>query len=182
MLTIIIIILLVLGFFAGYRRGIVMQAIRLIGYLVTFVLATQFFEPLTGLVEMFVPFPSVQPNTELIFYDEATSFLIDSAFYRVITFILIAIIGWLLTNFISMFFMKVMYYDWQVHLDRIGGGIINLIITYVIIFLFLFILSLLPIEFIQQQFVDNPIAYHIVANTPWLSNFAAETWLTVNPF
>lgn len=182
MLTILIIIILLFGLYTGYRRGLVLQMIRLVGYIITFVLATKYFQPLSEIVEMLVPFPSVQPNTELAIYDEAVSFLIDDAFYRVITFILIGMIGWVITNFLSMLFTRVMYYDLLNHVNAIGGGIVNLFITYVIVFFFLFVMSLIPIEFIQQQFVDNPIAYNIIANTPFFSDFAAETWLEVNPF
>lgn len=182
MLTLLIIIILLLGLYTGYRRGLVLQMIRLVGYIITFVLATKYFQPLSEIVEMLIPFPSVQPDTELAIYDEAVSFLIDDAFYRVITFILIGIIGWVITNFLSMLFTRVMYYDLLNHVNAIGGGIVNLFITYVIIFFFLFVMSLIPIEFIQQQFVDNPIAYNIIANTPFFSDFAAETWLEVNPF
>lgn len=182
MLTLLIIIILLFGFYTGYRRGLVLQMIRLVGYIITFVLATKYFQPLSEIVEMLVPFPSVQPNTELAIYDEAVSFLIDDAFYRVITFILIGMIGWVITNFLSMLFTRVMYYDLLNHVNAIGGGIVNLFITYVIVFFFLFVMSLIPIEFIQQQFVDNPIAYNIIANTPFFSDFAAETWLEVNPF
>ena len=182
MLTIIIIIALLFGFYTGYRRGLVLQVIRLIGYIITFVLATRYFQPLSEIVEMLIPFPSVQPNTELAFYDEATSFFIDDAFYRVITFIFIGIIGWVITNFLSLLFTRVMYYDVMNHLNAIGGGITNVFITFVIIFFFLFVLSLIPIEFIQQQFVDNPFAYRIVTSTPFFSDFAVETWFNFNPF
>lgn len=181
MLTILIIIFLALSFYTGWRRGLAMQAIRLLGYIITFVLATRYFDQFSNVIEMFVPFPSIQPNTELAFYDEAMSFLLDAAFYRVLTFILIGIVGWLITNYISLFFTKLMYYDFLNYFNRIGGAIINTLIVYVMIFIVLFTLSLIPIEFIQQQFVNNPIAYYIVANTPWLSQFAAETWLSVSP-
>lgn len=95
---------------------------------------------------------------------------------------LIALIGWLVTNFVVMFFNKVVYYDIFKYANYIGGGIINLLITYGIIFVMLFILSLIPIEFIQQQFVDSPLAYWIVSQTPILSETAAQAWLQVNPF
>lgn len=182
MLTIILIVALLLGFYTGYRRGLALQLIRLVGYIITFILATRYYQPLAEIVEMLIPFPSIQPDTSLTFYDEATSFFLDDAFYHVITFILIGIIGWLATNFLSLLFNKIMYYDFLNHLNAIGGGVINALITYVIIFFFFFVLSLIPIEFIQQQFVDNPIAYNVVANTPFFSDFAAETWLNVNPF
>lgn len=180
MLTIFIIVFLAISFYTGYRRGLLMQAIRVIGYLVTFILANRYFESLANIVEMWVPFPSPQMNTDLALYDEATSFAITSAFYRVLTFILILLIGWLVTNFLSLLFTRVMYYEVLDQLNGIGGGIINLLIAYVVVFLILFVLSLVPIEFIQQQFVDNPLAYWIVANTPILSSFAQDAWLQVS--
>ncbi|MCW6675032.1 CvpA family protein [Aerococcaceae bacterium NML171108] len=183
MLSIAIIIALVFGFYNGYRRGLLMQLIRLIGYIVSIVLATKFYEPLTKIVEMLVPFPSIQQDTQLAVYNESVSFVLDQAFYRVITFVLIGLIGWLLTNFISLFFSKLKYYNffWK-QANYLAGGVINLVITYGVVFLFLFILSLIPIEFIQQQFVDNPLAYWIVSQTPILSDTAIDAWLQVNPF
>lgn len=159
-----------------------MQAVQLVGYIITFMLATKFYEPISEYVEMLVPFPSVTQNSDLVFYNEAQSFLVDQAFYRVITFVAIWLIGWLITKFLAVFFTRVTYYNVLNHVNHIGGGIVNLLITFVMIYIFLFILSLIPLEFIQQQFVDNPLAYRIVSDTPFLSNWAAETWLTVNPF
>lgn len=182
MLSIIIVIALAFGFYNGYRRGLIMQVLRLIGYIVSMVLATQFYKPLSEVVEMVVPFPAIRPDSQLVLYNEAVSLTIDQAFYRVITFVLIALIGWLVTNFVVMFFNKVVYYDIFKYANYIGGGIINLLITYGIIFVMLFILSLIPIEFIQQQFVDSPLAYWIVSQTPILSETAAQAWLQVNPF
>lgn len=181
MLTIVILLIFVLSFYMGWRRGLIMQAIRFLGYIITFILATQFFEPLSKWIEMLIPFPSIQPDTQLAIYDEAISFMLDTAFYRVLTFMLIGLIGWLVTNYVSLFFNRLMYYDVLHHINRIGGGIINLIIAYIVVFIILFALSLIPIEFIQQQFVNNPLAYGIVANTPLLSDFAAQMWLSVNP-
>lgn len=181
MLTIFIILALSIGFYTGYRRGLIMQAIRLAGYIITFVIATNFYEPLSEIVELFIPFPAIQPNSNLVLYNEAESFLLDQVFYRAITFVLIGLIGGLLTNFLAMFFTRLSYYEIFKYVNYLGGGIINLIITYVIIFMVLFIFSLIPIEFIQQQFVDNPLAFWMVDRTPLLSDLANEAWFNVNP-
>lgn len=182
MLTVIIFILFIFAFYTGYRQGLALQVVRLLGYLITFVIAIQFYQPLSEFVEMLIPFPSIQPDTQLALYNEATSFILDRAFYQVITFMIIGFIGWLLTNFLSLFFIRVKYFNFLSPINAIGGGIISLLFMYVVVFLGLFILSLIPIEFIQQLFVDNPMAFWIVANTPILANFAADTWLQVNPF
>lgn len=182
MLTIIILLILTFAFYRGYRRGLLLQAIRLLGYIISFVLATKYFEPLSEVVEMLVPFPSVQPDSQMAIYGEYASFYLDQAFYRVLTFLLIALIGWVITNFLSIFFQRLAYYPFYQYVNGIGGGVINLIVTYVLIFICLFILSLVPIEGIQQIFVDNPPLYAMVTRTPFLSSFAVEMWLTVNPF
>ncbi|MDO4432253.1 MAG: CvpA family protein [Aerococcaceae bacterium] len=182
MLTFIIILTLVYGFYTGYRRGVIMQVIRLIGYIVSAIVATKFSAPLSKIVEMLIPFPSIQANSNLVLYNEATRFLVDQAFYRAITFMFLMLVGWLLTNFIGTFFTKVIYYDVFKFANHLGGGLVNLLITYGLIFFVLFILSLIPIEFIQQQFVDSPLAYWIVSQTPIVSEAAAQAWLQVNPF
>lgn len=181
MLTLIILISLGLGFYFGYRRGLVMQSIRLLGYVVTFILATQFFQPLSQWVEMIVPFPAVAQNTNLAIYNEQTSFIIDDAFYRVLTFILIGFIGWLVTNLLARLFQPLLYIGILNTANKVIGGIINFLVTYVIIFILLFALSLIPLEFIQQQFVNSPLAYWIVTQSPLLSSFAADAWLAINP-
>ena len=45
MLTIVILLIFVLSFYMGWRRGLIMQAIRFLGYIITFILATQFLNP-----------------------------------------------------------------------------------------------------------------------------------------
>lgn len=181
MLTIFIIIAVVLGFYTGYRRGLIMQVIRLIGYIVTFILATKYYDTISTYVEMLIPFPAVQQGSYLAIYTESESFMLDQAFYNAITFLLIGIVGWLVTNFLAMFFTRLSYYDVMKYANYIGGGFINAMVTYVIIFILLYILSLIPIEFIQQQFVDNPLAFWIVDRTPFLADFAKEMWMQVNP-
>lgn len=181
MLTIFILLVLGIGFYTGYRRGLIMQAVRLVGYIITIVIAINFYEPLSEIVELFIPFPAIQPNSNLALYNEAESFLLDQVFYRAITFVLIGLIGGLLTNFIAIFFTRLSYYDFFKYINHIGGGVINLLIMYAVIFMFLFILSLIPIEFIQQQFVDNPFAFWMVDRSPFLSDLANKAWFNVNP-
>lgn len=182
MLTILIIAILIYSFYTGYRRGIMMQIIRFIGYAVSMVIANRFYMPLSRGLSMFVPFPSVQQNTQLAFYNEMTSFVLDQAFYRAISFMVIAFAGWLLTNFFSLFFSRLMFYDVLKWVNHLAGGLLNLAISFFIVFCALFILSLIPVEAVQQQFVDNPIAFRIVSSTPILTDFATKTWLQINPF
>lgn len=182
MLSIFLILVLLYSFYTGWRRGLIMQAIQLVGYVITFLLATRYYDQIAASIELLVPYPSVQQDSNLVLYNEAQSFVLDQAFYRAITFLAIWIIGWLVTKFLALFFTRVTYYPILSYANNIGGAVINVFISYCVIFALLFILSLLPIEFIQQQFVDNPLAYRIVSATPVLSQWALDAWLSVNPF
>lgn len=174
MLSLLVIIILALGFYAGYRSGLVMQVVRLLGYIITYVIATQYFESLSQWVEMVVPFPAVQPDSQLVLYSEAQSFLLDKTFYKLLTFLMIWLIGWLVTNVLSVVFTKVSYYSLLNIGNRIVGGIINFLVIYFIVFMVLYLLSLVPLEFIQQQFVNNPMIFWIVDSTPVLSEFVGK--------
>ena len=174
MLTIIVLIILALGFYSGYKSGLVMQIVRYLGYIVTYILATQYFDTLSKWVSMVVPFPAVKPNSELAMYSEAQTFLLDTTFYKLLTFFIIWLLGWLLTNVLSMIFTKVTYYSVLNLANRLIGGLLNFLVIYFIVFMVLYLLSLVPVEFIQQQFVNNPLIFWIVDSTPILSDFVGK--------
>ena len=179
MVTLIVLAIFAFGFYTGYRSGLIMQGIRLIGYIITFVLATRYFDVLSEWVAMFIPFPAIQPNSELVMYDEVQSFYLDKAFYNLLTFFIIWLAGWVITNALSVLFTKVAYYDFLHIANRIMGGIINFLVVYFIVFMVLYLLSLLPIEFIQQQFVNNPLIFWIVDSTPILADYVDKLGLGV---
>lgn len=182
MLTFAILLILIYSFYTGYRRGFVIQFVRLVGYIISTIVASKLYIPFSKYTEVFVPFPSIQPNSQLAIYNEATSFILDTAFYRVVSFMVVAFVGWLITNFIGVFFKRVSYYMPFRWVNHLAGGVMNVLTSFVFVYLILFVMSLIPVEAIQQQFVDNPIAYRIVSQTPILTDMAMKTWLQVNPF
>ncbi len=180
MFTFIIIVLLALGFYFGYRRGLALQIIRLLGMIIAFVLSSMLYRPLSDILEMIIPFPSIQPGSQLAIYSEELSFYISDAFYNVLAFVVISVLVLLIANLLTVLVRPVMYYPFLKEFNGVLGGILNLIATYIIIFVILFILSLIPIEWIQQQFVNSPLAYWIVTQTPLLSTYVTENWFTAN--
>lgn len=179
MLTIIILLALGWSFYRGYRQGMATQSIQLVRSLVSFIVAFMLTNPLADFLEFYVPFPSVTQTSQLAIYDEATSFLLDQAFYRVLSFILVSLFVWLVTRFIVTFANRFKQNRLGRQADKITGGIISLLLTYIVLFVVLFTLSLLPIEWIQQQFVNNRIAYWMVTQSLGLTQIADHLWLHV---
>lgn len=180
--NIILLLVLALAFYQGYRQGLAMQLIRLATYVVTFILATNYIDTISSWIEMIIPFPAIQPDTEFIFYSEELSFFVDDAFYRVIAYILVFIFGMMLSKLLSVFLSKIQHYQFLETANGVLGGFINIVLCYLMIFMVLFLLSLLPIEWVQQQFVNYPTLYWIVSSTPIISQWAMDAWLVANPF
>jgi len=62
--------------------------------------------------------------------------------------------------------------------NSLAGGLINLVIRYVVIFLTLNLLILLPIQGFQNSYQASPVAQWIVKQTPVLSKQVFTWWLT----
>ena len=65
MLTLLMLLILLYAFYRGYRRGLVMQVVRLIGFVIAMTIANRHYQPLARFISNFIPFPSVQQNTQM---------------------------------------------------------------------------------------------------------------------
>lgn len=171
MLTLMIILVLLLGTYLGYRRGFFLQAVHILGYGISFALAWNLYPQLAEWLEILVPFPAVQPQSTLALYSEQMSFYLDDAFYGVLAFAVLLALGWIITQLLATLARPLMYYQMYYYVNAVAGAGLSFLASYTLVFIFLFILSLLPIEWVQQQFVNNPLAYWIVSQSPILSSW-----------
>ncbi|WP_165003736.1 MULTISPECIES: CvpA family protein [unclassified Enterococcus] len=178
MLSLLILFILLIAFFSGARRGFALQVVYTIGYFLSFLAAQYFYKPLASHLELYIPYPAVTPNSKLVFFDQAFSFRLDEAFYAGTAFLIILVIGWLLTRFVGIFVHGLTYLPILKQADWIAGGLLSLIVAYVTLFLILRLLSFVPIEGIQNQFSGNSLARFMVENTPILTDKIYDLWVT----
>lgn len=178
-LTVVILFLLLLGIYSGLRRGLVLQLILSIGYAASFWFALQYYEWLSDIVEMLVPYPTPLSSTEnpFILYGQELLFELDGAFYNGLAFIILLFAGWLIIRFIGGILSFLMDIPVLRQINMIGGAIVGFLVHYVGIFLVLFLLSTIPIEFIQNQFEQSRAARFIVMETPELSSEVYSWWV-----
>lgn len=62
-------------------------------------------------------------------------------------------------------------------LNALGGAILNVIVSYVAIFLVLFLLTMVPIDAIQEAFNTSWLARTIVEDTPVISAQLYNLWI-----
>lgn len=179
LLSLIILLLLLLSLYSGFKRGLILQLVLTIGYAISFYFALEYYQEVSNLVEMMVPYPSpVSSNSNpFVLYGQEFIFNLDQGFYNGVAFIGILVLGWIVTRFIGGLLNFLTEIPVVKQINGIGGAIVGFIVQYIGIFLILFLLSMIPIKMIQSQFESSALARTIVSDTPELSTDLYNWWI-----
>lgn len=167
MLSTILLFLLIIGCIVGLRRGFILQAIHLVGWIVAFIVAFIYYDDLASRLTLWIPYPAIGENTELQVLLDALN--AETAFYNGIAFfiifmavkIVLQIIGSMLTFVTNIPVLK--------QLNLWLGGILGFLETYLIIFIILYMAALIPMEVVQNYIEGSWVAKGIINNTPVFS-------------
>lgn len=172
MLNIIILLILFVGIYSGYKKGIILQLLQTIGYTIVLIFSLDYYEPLSEFLYLMVPYPTpfFPDRNPYLFYDEQYIFSMDMSYYQMLSFIVLFLVGWVIVKFLT----KLISYTLEVlrapePLSGIGGGIFGFIVNYVGLFILLVFLTTIPIDFIQTQLYESSLAQNIITSTPELS-------------
>ncbi|TGD23798.1 CvpA family protein [Companilactobacillus suantsaicola] len=177
MLSLLLILLLIYGFYIGARRGLVMEAFYAIGYGLFFCLAWASFKTLGPKFEMIVPYPSANLGSEFAFFSTKVGMKLDDAFYRAFAFIFICFIGWIIMRFVGLYFKRLTYFPMYNDVNILSGGIIGFVVTYVTIFMLLLLLAMIPVTGIQHALNHSFVASTMIKNTPLLTEALSHLWI-----
>ena len=174
MIDIIILFLLLMGTLVGLKRGFILQFIKLISFVVSILVASMFYQSLAPQLT-WIPAPDFSSGqAQLAFF----SGNLETAYYNTIAFIilfiltkiLLAIIGGLLTTIASIPVIK--------QVNKLLGGVLGFLETYLFVFILLFVAALLPVDALQTMMSKSILADVIVSNTPYLSSLVKDLWAT----
>ncbi|MDG2702993.1 CvpA family protein [Bacillus altitudinis] len=174
MIDIIILFLLLMGTLVGLKRGFILQFIKLISFVVSILVASMFYQSLAPQLT-WIPAPNFSGGqAQLAFF----SGNLETAYYNTIAFIilfiltkiLLAIIGGLLTTIASIPVIK--------QVNKLLGAVLGFLETYLFVFILLFVAALLPVDALQTMMSKSMLADAIVSNTPYLSGLVKDLWST----
>lgn len=177
LMTLGIVLFLLIGIYSGYRRGLVLQLILTLGFVISYYFAGKYFLELSEYLQLMIPYPTASLNDSFVFYSDTIGLRLDEAFYNGISFLGILFIGWLLTRLLGGLAQGVRYLPLIKQVNSIGGAVLGALVSYIGIFLILFILTMLPMDFIQSQFASSSLARLIIEHTPALSEQIYQWWV-----
>lgn len=173
-MSIIIVILLLIGMVIGFRRGVILQLLHLVGTISAIIISAMNFKTLSSKFEMVMPYPSTaQSMNNPLFPDLANA---EYAFYDMVAFLIIFVIAKILIQLIVSAFDYLQQINVFGVAGEIAGLVLGLVETIYVLTVIIFMLALIPLEFIQNAIGDSGLAMFIMEHTFILSDKFIE-WL-----
>lgn len=171
-LTTVIILILVGCFINGRRRGLLMMILYAATYLVSWLVA-KMAAPLVGswLANLL---PNVTNGSSYSGQLLATVNL-DHFFSNGVAFMLIFAIVAFLCHWLIRQLNWVRRLPIIGMLDKLAGGVLSLLIGYVILFVILVVMQLWPAEWWQMEIANSGLARFIIDQTPILAQLVLQT-------
>lgn len=178
MFGLVIFLLLAIVFYVGGRRGAPLQLAYSGGYLLAFFVAWANYQELAKKIELYIPYLSVSQDSKMVFFTQEQSLDLDKAYYAAVAFLIILFIGWLVVKFLGIFLYNLRFKRITEDKDWLISGLLSLVTTYLVIFMLLYLLSMIPLATVQNLFRNSGVAKAIVEHSPIFSNFFEKIWIT----
>ncbi|WP_246125599.1 CvpA family protein [Alkalicoccus halolimnae] len=174
-LSLFLILMLIVSLMTGFRRGFVLQAVHIVGLIISFMAAWLYYEAFAELIRLWVPFLQLPEESPWPLLNDALGG--EMVYYNGIAFVLIFIVVKIITQIIGSM------------LDFIGnlpilnvfnswlGAALGFIEGLVIMAILLHLAALIQVEFVQQLLHSSSIAQWIFNYTPIVSNELRELWI-----
>jgi len=174
MLDILILVLLLAGLFVGAKRGLIVQLIHMTGFIIALFVAYTYYKPLAEKFVLWIPYPAVDSDSTLTIAIDRLD--LDQTFYQLIAFALIFFIIKFTLQLVASMFDFLKYLPVLGFVSKIAGAILGFIEFYIILFIVLYVLALLPIAPFQNLMTNSILANYLLEHTPFLSETVKEWW------
>lgn len=176
MVDLIIIILLLFGFLIGLKRGFILQAFHLIGFIVAFVVAIIYYDALAAKLALWIPYPDLSGDSSWAVFLQSAP--LENAFYNAIAFAIIFFAVKIILQIVASMLDFVAELPIIHSVNRILGAVLGFLEIYLLLFIILYILALTPLGNVQSWIGGSTIAQFIIEHTPILSAQLKDLWFT----
>ncbi|MEQ6375717.1 CvpA family protein [Bacillaceae bacterium S4-13-58] len=173
MIDLILLLILIFGVFTGLKRGFILQLFHLTSFIIAFIVAVVYYDRVAPVLEMWIPYPSFNEGSWALFLD---SLPLEYAFYNGIAFFAIFFVVKIFLHIIASMIDFIAHFPILRQANGLLGGILGFIETYFLLFIFLYLVALLPVGFIQDIMKDSSIAKFMIEHTPVVSKEIKSLW------
>lgn len=175
-MTLILLILLIIGMVVGYRRGFILQFFHLVGTLAAVIIAALNYETLAARLDLILPYPSTSETLSNPIFSSITD--AEYAYYDMSAFFMIFIVSKIVIQLVVSAFDYLQQIPVFNVVGEVIGAVLGLIEMVYILVVILFMLSMIPLDFIQTPIENSGLANFILEHTFILSDRFME-WLQI---
>lgn len=176
MVSLILLLILIFGFFMGLKRGFVLQLMHSIGFLVAFIVATTTYRKLAEQLSLWIPYPEITDDTMLAVF--LNTMPLEHAFYNAVSFAIIFFAVKVVLQIIAAMLDFLARLPLLRTLNTLLGSVLGFLEVYLILFILLFIAALVPVLTVQEMIDGSIVAKLIIEKTPILSGLMESLWFS----
>lgn len=174
MLDLIILIILAAGLVVGLKRGFIVQVLHLTSFIIALIVAYIYYKPLAEKFVLWIPYPGVTDAGSLAIVIDRLD--LDRTFYQVLAFALIFFVVKFALQILASIFDFLAYLPVLKSLNKLLGAALGFIEYYLLLFIVLYVLVLLPLDFIQSRMSSSILAKLILEHTPIITKMFQHWW------
>lgn len=171
-LDIVILVLLVLSVWRGYRTGLIGQLVRVASFIASFVVAFMYYRPVAAKLAEWGPLSSAEASGS---FGAVAGFpIVQHAIYNIVAFALLAFATGLAVRLVGGFLDRITKLPGLSIVNRLAGGIVGAVKNGLILFIILAVASLLPIPTVQQTLDTSLFASYATTYSSDLAQWVKE--------
>lgn len=172
-IDLVIVILFVAGIAIGFRRGFILQAVHLIGFLIAYIVAYRYFDKLSPMLKTWLPYPLTEEAGSSLWLQLID---IEGMYYSAIAFALLFFGTKIALQIIGRFLHLITLLPGLNIVNRSFGGILGFIEVTIIIFVIVHVMLYIPWQTGQIWLSESIIGSWMTEQTPYVSNQLQELW------
>lgn len=174
MLDLMILFVLFAGLIVGAKRGFIVQIMHISSFVIALIVAYIYYKPLAEKFVFWVPYPGVTDTGSLgVVIDRLD---LDHTFYRVIAFAVIFLAVKIALQIVASMFDFITYLPVLKSLNRWLGALLGVIEYYLVMFIVMYVLALLPLDVIQSLMSKSLLSGVILEHTPIITKMFQNWW------
>ena len=174
MLDLFILVVFIMSLIIGAKRGLIVQLIHIGSFLIALIVAVIYYKPLADKFVLWIPYPGFTEGSTMTLVLDSID--VDRTFYRVFAFALIFFIVKIALQILGSMFDFLTYLPVFSSLNYVLGAVLGFIEAYMLLFIGLYVIALLPIDSIQSIVDGSFITGLMLEHTPIITKLFQDWW------
>lgn len=174
MLDLFLLIVFAISLIIGAKRGLIVQLIHILSFIIALVVAIIYYKPLADKFVLWIPYPGFTEGSTMTLVLDSLD--VDRTFYRVFAFALIFFVVKIALQIVGSMFDFLTYLPVLSSLNHLLGAVLCFVEAYILLFIGLYVIALLPIESVQNIVDGSFITGLMLEHTPIITSLFQNWW------